>query len=1190
MKTMRRLRTKFIAMLIILTMSFSIVQPMLEVYAAPSTPVLDYDTITNGIGNRLIAIDQSRAANFGQAGYKNEDYGYFLLDKKATYHMQGSGDPTPFDRFPAEVVTVIPAPGQTQKTYTEGTHYKFTDTGTQIEFYPLPALWDEMVRDDDNVDAVDAVTFRFRWYFKGEPVVGQDVYHEKIADVTFYRPTYRFSNIEILDGGGNVVGNRKNPVAENHYFNTENRTIKVRVTLEAFDTARSAELAQDFNSGDVALFKGNVSDYSAGNELHSQPQIERSGNTVTYIFDFQGRDVSSEDQGITFCLNGNLNNMTITSSGVDWGFRDNKAAYFSNCKVDTKLPVFVISDLESGTSTVWAKVHKLRINPSESLAGNTVEYYLVPQELPLADYMGNSSGGAKTRQVFPAGTDATLNLKLDGKYEGKYTLRIEGTDLAGNKSYNEVPVWLDNMAPRASVAELPHEQAGDGSKSFDYKFDIEDQSGKGRVYYCFVKDGAEVPAKGGSQWLFVELNGTTTTAVCKVAAGENFIGRLYYYTDDDFGNDSYQESGAYYSQEIRIYNDLVTTQPVIQDASKGRSSYDISYDGEGRETLQYRWIDENIIKTGFVQAAFTEYTGAQDIGAAVHIGDDGKSYTFDGTYKLVYKITNTTSGNYVQGEYTFVFDNSVPSIELPVWTNGTKIRDTQQALIRISDKGAISEASYRIVDIYNTPIDGIQEIPIVIENDGSVNTLVSISLPEGIGSGIYGIRIKATDKNGNYKETGYNYADKTPAAADDGRQAAYYASPAMRLAIRKDKPELILNKVSDGYGAPLEFYNGAYRVGESDYRINLEARELMRNIGEFSYITYLKYQTSTDGVSWSDWKDTGVGGMYTDPATDISMQGLDIINPYPLNAGTNSIYIRTACYNFDQSAGDKQEELERTPQGKNISTPVIVNIILDQAPAQYTVSYESTQRTNKNVTAALIIDNTSGKTYQTGSGTDYVTISEISGNTEYRLTISQNVDTTIWIKNNLGITTYVPVKVDWIDKEGPAAELISSNTVNAGERTDAELKLTIKDTKPGTTELALIDYAHYFSNPAEDDFTRFNDLVSQGKIKVAMVAAQVNQYGERDETYTLTFRGMSGRYFLGYRGSDSIENKRLAAVDSDIKLTDAQIKPPEVAFEPLITKSQTVATVSFNVPVAVLPDSLTVGADAENLELAAEYA
>ncbi len=29
----------------------------------------------------------------------------------------------------------------------------------------------------------------------------------------------------------------------------------------------------------------------------------------------------------------------------------------------------------------------------------------------------------------------------------------------------------------------------------------------------------------------------------------------------------------------------------------------------------------------------------------------------------------------------------------------------------------------------------------------------------------------------------------------------------MRLAIRKDKPELILDKVSDGYGAPLEFYN-----------------------------------------------------------------------------------------------------------------------------------------------------------------------------------------------------------------------------------------------------------------------------------------------------------------------------------------------------------------------------------------------
>ena len=53
-------------------------------------------------------------------------------------------------------------------------------------------------------------------------------------------------------------------------------------------------------------------------------------------------------------------------------------------------------------------------------------------------------------------------------------------------------------------------------------------------------------------------------------------------------------------------------------------------------------------------------------------------------------------------------------------------------------------------------------------------------------------------------------------------------------------------------------YENVYRTGQSeDYTIKLRAEEFMRNIGDLNYNTYLKYQTSSDGINWSDWKDAG---------------------------------------------------------------------------------------------------------------------------------------------------------------------------------------------------------------------------------------------------------------------------------------------------------------------------------------------
>ena len=97
---------------------------------------------------------------------------------------------------------------------------------------------------------------------------------------------------------------------------------------------------------------------------------------------------------------------------------------------------------------------------------------------------------------------------------------------------------------------------------------------------------------------------------------------------------------------------------------------------------------------------------------------------------------------------------------MPQWTNGTKVRETQQAVIRINDKGAIKYATYQVVDIDNSSIDDLDEIPLPIENDGSVNAVINVTVPETIGSGIYALKIHAEDLNGN-KTVGYGHLENS---------------------------------------------------------------------------------------------------------------------------------------------------------------------------------------------------------------------------------------------------------------------------------------------------------------------------------------------------------------------------------------------------------------------------------------------
>lgn len=132
-------------------------------------------------------------------------------------------------------------------------------------------------------------------------------------------------------------------------------------------------------------------------------------------------------------------------------------------------------------------------------------------------------------------------------------------------------------------------------------------------------------------------------------------------------------------------------------------------------------------------------------------------------------------------------------------------------------------------------------------------------------------------------------------------------------------------------------------------------------------------------------------------------------------------------------------------------------------------------------------------------------ITVIKINTEsFRLTIHINMDENVRIVDNLGNFVIVPIKVNWIDKVPPAAELVECTTYNSGERTDGRIKVKINNTMLDTTRLALIDEGGIFG---EDDFDRFDQYKAEGKIKANLIATET-VYGEVNEDHTIYIRGI----------------------------------------------------------------------------------
>ena len=122
----------------------------------------------------------------------------------------------------------------------------------------------------------------------------------------------------------------------------------------------------------------------------------------------------------------------------------------------------------------------------------------------------------------------------------------------------------------------------------------------------------------------------------------------------------------------------------------------------------------------------------------------------------------------------------------------------------------------------------------------------------------------------------------------------------------------------------------------------------------------------------------------------------------------------------------------------------MVIIELDKSLAEYDIEYDSTDRTNENVTAVLTIHNTLNKTYTVTSENSNVIVNKIN-NEEYELTIKDSVNTVVKIEDNLGNATLAEVYVDWIDKKALLQNLKAAILLKQGkgqmERSNSRSKI-----------------------------------------------------------------------------------------------------------------------------------------------------
>ncbi len=984
-------------------------------------------------------------------------------------------------------------------------------------------------------------------------------------------------------------------------------------------------------SDDVYLSEGEFIDkngntYDETSMLTTQ-KVGTNGK-ITFYYKLKDEQLDSLDNGVSLVFeNFSIHGYQITQQGIDYSTNNSdsiKAGYLSLLqsayKVDTVRP-YISAEIDTDATNLvngWTNMAVINYTPSESLnssmskggsksVNQQMYYAFITSDGKITPITKRDGTGAAPTPVAPAATGMPSTIKAalpSSEYkeaEGAlyvYTARdvagnlpvdtSGGTTKIGNSQYAKIiDLKLDNLAPRLQAEASETEPTESGDVSVVYNFYVEDASKTGQVYYTFsesatppstedVVDGTGEMQTTLDKWAFVNQTDTAVSkytgdyyetngsAIMTIGLGEEFNGYIHYYTEDAFGNRS-----ATTTKAINIDNpDIGCSVTVAENLLKPLKDYTITIkatkgsDATDEYDLYYRWTYPNSGGTSYV-SSYKEYTSAEETGSGTQYDDNGNAVTMDGECTLQVKVQ---SGNVIRYyERTLNFDNSAPKVSF-VNTNAGAFAKSHTISVSASDDSGIEEATAWIIDssgsIYTGADDTDTEaeteaaesnagISLTIGENGTVSDEVVVAAVE---AGAYTLRVTAKDYNG-YETT--------------SESAIFY--------IRNEAPDMTVSVASDKtYG--LDDYP---LLSAEQYSMTLDVSEGFSGSVDGQY---LFYRFSDDGQTWSGWQEAGK--MTAEDGAHTMSVTLD--TPFALINGENLIYVQTGVAASQNS----------TPNADLAASQSLV-VILDQTAPQYVLNLND-MHTNQTINGTLKVTDAFSDEFTIDTSSvpeayaELLTIEQMTNDDgepiagEYNIAVDGNIEASIYAEDIAGNRAEIAVNISGFDFDGPTITGDAPVMTQSGARTDSEVTIYINDASAGKERFALIPADEYDSAFDEDGAIAEEYFIDSDEYSViatdesfSPILAEVtqemlaNEYEDSNLIYSLKLRGVTGTYYVGIRGEDSLGNETevilsepLTPVSEDITMVSGAEISPSVA------NTKTRLYTSFNMPVYILPQSM----------------
>lgn len=1042
------------------------------------------------------------------------------------------------------------------------------------------------------------------------------------ANVTFVRDTFEFSEIQF--NNVNYTYTQGNNSINYYTDKSSSVDIKFKLSWESANAIGNYNLESlsgkklEYQEAYIESKDSNgnaVKKYANGSKAAGSATL--SGRFFTLNFPYSVNDDTGEN-GLKLVING----AKIVSNKVEYKFYDKnkKTSSFTDdyltYRIDAKAPKLTFKRNDSATG--YSKSAEINIASDEdsfllsSGASNRAESAGYAT-LRLTDASGtvsqsirgynvdpsNENAAGRTSQTIPltAGKDGTdVKISLTDKIEGEFTLVVEGEDKAKNafkQTYSGIK--LDNKAPETELI-----SAEEGKKTDDfgninetisnkYTVRLSDASGTGTIWYMFTETDPNTAKKlgtnettgedGGSassgelqtllgKWSSIRQSdlssGGNAELVITMTEGKSFNGSLIWYAIDDLGN----KSDYTVINNIKITNESAEYEILPSEVLIYKPSYTIEVISPNN-TISYRWKKPATGKGSDSDYLFQEYRATKN--GVINTASDPETASLDGEYILELKIQTPSGSVTLYPQKSFVFDGNGPDIRVTT-PSSAAYSTTASVAINIDDRAGVSSAKGIVVTPSGESIEGQTEFTIPAVNGTVEGYTPNLS---DLTSGAYALKITATDSN-----------NQTETLLSD----PFY--------IRNNAPNGSVS-VSSSYlhdGSPI-IANG------KELALSFDITESFRNAAAAPEQT-LYYRVDTSDASNGEWREAGT---LTASGDTLSFKGSSKINDLDFIDGKNTLYVQIMIY----------------PKGSKIAKLNTVSIfdtetefyMDEKAPEQPNVIINDIHTTGSVIGYIEVSDNSFDfdgvLTAECDEEfKDNVTIGDYSGGA-FGITVTKNVENAkVHIYDEAHNRVTAVFSVYGIDNEAPEIVFTEEpHTVIVGDeslgRKDAEATITVSG-MTGEARFALIkseDYSKaYKDGVIQDEYFYTDHYENDGVLfNVTKLRSEDSYFdGETNSTYRLTVSGATGTWFIGVHSEDAVGNscdvvfddadKKLSTKNAEASILDSDGNESWYV-TPHNTEKTAVVTVSFNIPVYVLPQNMiTETGDADNLELALQYA